>query len=180
VLGIALLRYLTQIGMGSMFVGLVIGHVLLVTPFALRLVLASAAGMDVRIQQAAVSLGASPFATFRRVVLPLILPGVVSGWILAFIVSFDEVAMTVFLAAPGTETLPLRMLDHIEETTDPLVAAVSANLIVGTALLTLLLDRLYGVDRMLGRMDSVRAHSPAHRGMRRRQYGHVAIPPSIQ
>ena len=82
VLGIALLRYLTQIGMGATFFGLVVGHVLLVTPFALRLVLASAAGMDVRVQQAAISLGAGPFATWRRVTLPLILPGVAAGWIL--------------------------------------------------------------------------------------------------
>jgi putative spermidine/putrescine transport system permease protein len=149
VLGIALLRYLTQIGMGGTFIGLAVGHVLLVTPFALRLVLASAAGMDERIQQAAVSLGAGPYATMRRVTLPLILPGVMSGWILAFIVSFDDVAMTVFLARPGTETLPLRMLNHIDEITDPLVAAVSAILIAGTALLALLLERLYGLDRLL-------------------------------
>jgi putative spermidine/putrescine transport system permease protein len=150
VLGIALLRYLAQIGMGATFAGLVAGHLLLVTPFALRLVMASVAGMDERIQQAAISLGAGPFATFRRVTLPLILPGIVSGWILAFIVSFDEVVMTVFLATPGTETLPLRMLNHIQDTTDPLVAAMSAILIAGTALVALLLDRLYGLDRLLG------------------------------
>ncbi len=149
VLGIALLRYLTQIGMGATFAGLVVGHVLLVTPFALRLVLASAASMDVRIQQAAISLGAGRFATWRRITLPLILPGVVAGWVLAFIVSFDEVAMTVFLTNPGTETLPLRMLNHIQETTDPLVAAVSALLIAATALLALLLDRFFGLDRLL-------------------------------
>ena len=149
VLGIALLRYFIQIGVGASFAGLMIGHVLLVTPFALRLVLASAAGVDERIRQAAISLGAGPFDTLRRVTLPLILPGVVSGWMLAFIVSFDEVAMTVFLAAPGTDTLPLRMLNHIQETTDPLVAAVSALLIAGTALVALLLDRAFGLDRLL-------------------------------
>ena len=149
VLGIALLRYLTQIGTGGTFLSLVAGHVLLVIPFALRLVIASAANMDERIQQAAISLGAGPFATFRRVTMPMILPGVMSGWMLAFIVSFDEVSMTVFLAAPGAETLPLRMLNHIQETTDPLVAAVSAILIAGTAVLALILDRIYGLDRLL-------------------------------
>jgi putative spermidine/putrescine transport system permease protein len=84
----------------------------------------------------------------RRIVLPLIAPGVASGWILAFIVSFDNVAMTVFLVAPGTETLPIRMLNHIQEITDPLVAAVSAILSASTALLALLLDKLYGLDRL--------------------------------
>ena len=148
VLGIALLRYLAQIGLGATFAGLVAGHVLLVTPFALRLVMASATSMDERIYQAAISLGAGPFTALRRVTLPLILPGIVSGWILAFIVSFDEMAMTVFLVAPGTETLPLRMLNHIQDTTDPLVAAMSAILIASTAAVALLLNRLYGLDRL--------------------------------
>jgi putative spermidine/putrescine transport system permease protein len=150
VLGIALLRYFTRIGMSASFTGLMAGHVLLVTPFAFRLILASATGTDERIRQAAISLGAGPFAMLRRITLPLILPGVVSGWTLAFIVSFDEVATTVFLAAPGTDTLPLRMLNHIQETTDPLVAAMSALLIAVTALIALLLDHLYGLDRLLG------------------------------
>ena len=149
VLGIALLRHLTRIGLGATFAGLVTGHVLLLTPFVLRLVLASAVGMDERILQAAISLGAEPLVTLRRIILPLVLPGVMAGWILAFIVSFDEISMTVFLAAPGTDTLPIRMLNHIQETTDPLVAAVSALLIAGTALIALLLDRLYGLDRLL-------------------------------
>jgi putative spermidine/putrescine transport system permease protein len=150
VLGIALLRYLARIGLGATFAGLAAGHVLLVTPFALRLVMASAVAMDQRIHQAAISLGAGPFVILRRVTLPLVLPGIVSGWILAFIVSFDEVAMTVFLVAPGTETLPLRMLNHIQDTTDPLIAAMSAILIAGTAAIAILLDRLYGLDRLLG------------------------------
>ena len=131
VLGIALLRYFTQIGLGATFAGLMAGHVLLVAPFALRLVMASAIGMDERIHQVAISLGAGSLVTLRRITLPLILPGVMSGWMLAFIVSFDEVAMTVFLAAPGTDTLPLRMLNHIQETTDPLVAAIGKHVFAG-------------------------------------------------
>jgi hypothetical protein len=67
------------------------------------------------------------------------------------------------------------MLNHIQETTDPLVAAMSAILIVGTALLALLLDRLYGLDRMLGCMNSVRAHILAHQGMRCCQGGDSAM-----
>jgi putative spermidine/putrescine transport system permease protein len=150
VLGIALLRYFTQIGLGATFAGLMAGHVLLVTPFAFRLILASAVGLDERVAQAAISLGAGPSATLRRITLPLILPGVVSGWLLAFIVSFDEVAMTIFLAASGTDTLPLRMLNHIQETTDPLIAAVSAILIAATTVVAWVLDRLHGLNRLLG------------------------------
>jgi ABC-type spermidine/putrescine transport system, permease component II len=87
-------------------VGLVLAHIVIVLPFALRLTLASAVGLDRAIEHAAISLGASDWTVLRRITLPLVLPGLASGWALAFINSFDEVTMTVFIAAPGTETLP--------------------------------------------------------------------------
>ena len=97
----------------------------------------------------AVSLGASGFTVFRRVTLPLVLPGVASGWMLAFIQSFDEVTMTVFIASPRTTTLPVRLFLYIQDNIDPLVAAVSAALIFLTIAAMLLLDRLYGLERLL-------------------------------
>jgi putative spermidine/putrescine transport system permease protein len=148
VLGIAFLRFFTTIGIGGTFVGLVLSHVVIVMPFALRLVLAASTGMDRAIEHAAISLGASPFTLFRRVTLPLILPGVVSGWVLAFITSFDEVTMTVFIASPSTTTLPVRMFLYIQDNIDPLVTSVSAALIFLTAIVMVALDRLYGLDRL--------------------------------
>jgi putative spermidine/putrescine transport system permease protein len=148
VLGIAFLRFFTQIGISGGFVGLVLSHVIVVLPFALRLVLAASYGIDRRIEHAAVSLGAGSATVFRRVTLPLILPGVVSGWLLAAINSFDEVTMTVFIASPATVTLPVRMFLYIQDNIDPLIAAVSACLIAFTAALLLALDRLYGLDRL--------------------------------
>jgi putative spermidine/putrescine transport system permease protein len=148
VLGIAFLRFFTQIGISGSFVGLVLSHVIVVLPFALRLVLAASYGIDRRIEHAAVSLGAGSATVFRRVTLPLILPGVVSGWLLAAINSFDEVTMTVFIASPATVTLPVRMFLYIQDNIDPLIAAVSACLIAFTAALLLALDRLYGLDRL--------------------------------
>ena len=115
----------------------------IVLPFALRLTLASAIGMDRAIEHAAVSLGASDWTVFRRVTLPLILPGLVSGWALAFIKSFDEVTMTVFIAAPGTETLPVRMFLYIQDNIDPLVTSVSACVIA---------DHRAGADRARPRL----------------------------
>jgi putative spermidine/putrescine transport system permease protein len=149
VLGIAFLRFFTTIGIGGTFVGLVLSHIVVVMPFALRLVLAASTGMDRAIEHAAISLGASPFTLFRRVTLPLILPGVVSGWVLAFITSFDEVTMTVFIASPSTTTLPVRMFLYIQDNIDPLVTSVSAALIFLTAIVMIALDRLYGLDRLL-------------------------------
>jgi len=148
VLGIAFLRFFTAIGIGGSFTGLLVAHVVVVFPFALRLTLAAATGMDRSIEMAAVSLGAGGWTLFRRVTLPLIMPGVTSGWLLAFINSFDDVTMTVFIATPGTTTLPVRMFLHIQDTIDPLVAAVSALLIAGTAVLMMVLDRLVGLERL--------------------------------
>lgn len=148
VLGIAFLRFFSQIGLSGTFTGLVLSHVIVIVPFALRLVLAASYGIDRRIEHAAISLGADTLTVFRRVTLPLILPGVVSGWLLAAINSFDEVTMTVFIASPATTTLPVRMFLYIQDNIDPLIAAVSACLIALTAGLLLALDRLYGLDRL--------------------------------
>jgi putative spermidine/putrescine transport system permease protein len=148
VLGIAFLRFFTTIGIGGTFVGLVLSHIVIVMPFALRLVLAACTGMDRAVEQAAISLGAGPVTVFRRVTLPLILPGVVSGWVLAFIASFDEVTMTVFIASPSTITLPVRMFLYIQDNIDPLVTSVSAALIFLTVMVMVILDRLVGLDRL--------------------------------
>lgn len=149
VLGIAFLRFFTLIGLGGTFTGLVLSHVIIILPFALRLILAASTGMDRSIENAAASLGATSWTTFRRVTLPLILPGVASGWVLAFINSFDEVTMTVFIASPETTTLPVRLFLYIQDNIDPLVAAVSAALIFMTVAAMLVLDRLYGLERLL-------------------------------
>ena len=149
VLGIAFLRFFTSLGLGGTFTALLVAHVVVVFPFALRLTLAAATGMDRSVEMAAVSLGAGGLTLFRRVTLPLILPGVISGWALAFIQSFDDLTMTVFLAAPGTETLPVRMFLYIQDNIDPLVTSVSASVIAVTMTVLILLDRFYGLDRVL-------------------------------
>jgi putative spermidine/putrescine transport system permease protein len=148
VLGIAFLRFFTMIGIGGTFVGLVLSHIVIVMPFSLRLVLAASTGMDRAVEHAAVTLGAGPITVFRRITLPLILPGVVSGWVLAFITSFDEVTMTVFIASPSTITLPVRMFLYIQDNIDPLVSSVSAALIFLTVIVMIILDRLVGLDRL--------------------------------
>ena len=149
VLGVAFLRFFTTVGVSGSFFWLALTHVVVVMPYALRLVLAAATGLDRDAEHAALSLGASRFTAFRRVVLPLILPGVAGGWMLAFIQSFDELTMTVFVATPGTTTLPVAMYNQIAQTIDPLVASVSTVLIFGTLVLMVLLDRIVGLDRVL-------------------------------
>ena len=149
VLGIAFLRFFTQVGLSGTFPALLVAHIMVIFPFALRLTLSSAIGMDRRIEQAAISLGATEWIVFKRVTLPLIMPGLISGWALAFIQSFDEVTMSIFLAAPGIETLPVRMFLYIQDNIDPLVTSVSASVIVITMLALVVLDRLFGLERVL-------------------------------
>ncbi|MCP1574962.1 MULTISPECIES: ABC transporter permease [Herbaspirillum] len=149
VLGIALLRFLTLLGSPGTMWGLTAAHTVIVLPYVLRLVVAAATGFDRTIAQAAQSLGASAWTVFRRVELPLIIPGVAGGWIIAFINSFDELTMSIFVASAGTETLPVKMYNHIANTIDPLLASVSTVLIILTLVLMVLLERFYGLDRIL-------------------------------
>lgn len=149
VLGVALLRTFSLIGATGSFFWLALAHVVIITPYALRLVLASVAGSDRSAEQAALSLGASQATVFRRITLPMILPGVTGGWLLAFINSFDEVTMSIFVTAPSTVTLPVRMYMYATESIDPLMAAVSALMVALTAVAMLVLDRVYGLDKIL-------------------------------
>ncbi|WP_439495377.1 ABC transporter permease [Bosea sp. (in: a-proteobacteria)] len=149
VLGVAFLRFFTQIGTTGSFIGLLGSHVLVIFPYGLRLVLAALTASDPAIERAAISLGASQWTVFRRVLLPLMIPGVAGGWMISFIQSFDEVTMTVFVATPSSMTLPVRMYHYIEESIDPLVASVSTVVILLTFLLMAIVDRIYGLDRIL-------------------------------
>jgi putative spermidine/putrescine transport system permease protein len=149
VLGVALLRMFSLIGGTGSFFWLVLAHVVIITPYALRLVLAAVVGTDRSAEQAALSLGASHATVFRRITLPMILPGVTGGWLLAFINSFDEVTMSIFVTAPSTVTLPVRMYMYATESIDPMMAAVSALMVALTAAAMLVLDRIYGLDKIL-------------------------------
>lgn len=149
VLGVALLRFFSGLGLSGSFAGLVTAHLIVVTPYMLRLVGAGLTGIDPRIERAAESLGAGRLAVFRRVTLPLIAPGLAGGWILAFITSFDELTVSLFLASPSANPLPVQLFNYIDQMTDPLVASVSAALILATIVSMGILDRFYPIDRLL-------------------------------
>ena len=149
VLGVALLRFFALMGVAGSFTWLVVSHVVVVTPYVMRLIIGALVGFDRSVEHAALSLNASRATVFFKVTLPLIIPGVSGGWLLAFINSFDELTMSVFITAPSTVTLPVRMYMYATESIDPMMAAVSALVILLTAVTMLLLDRVYGLDRVL-------------------------------
>jgi putative spermidine/putrescine transport system permease protein len=149
VLGVAFLRLFALIGATGSFGWLVACHVVVITPYVLRLVMAAFTGLDRSAEQAAMTLGASHWTVFRRVTAPMILPGITGGWLLAFINSFDELTMSIFVTSPQTVTLPVRMYMYATESIDPMMAAVSALMIALTAAAMLVLDRAFGLDKIL-------------------------------
>ena len=148
VLGVAFLRFFTDLGANGSFTALVVAHTIIVMPYALRLCMTSAGDLDPSLEQAATSLGASVTTVFRRMTLRLLVPGLASGWLLAFIHSFDELTTSVFIASPTMTPLPVRLYLRIEDSIDPTVAAVSTLLIVGALVLILVIDRLIGLERL--------------------------------
>lgn len=116
---------------GNLF-GFVAAHTVLALPFVITTVSASLSGYNRGLTTAALSLGASPARAFSRVTLPLIFPGVASGFLLAFVTSFDESVIALFLQTPNFTTLPANMYDAIVTDVDPTVAAASTLIIVAT------------------------------------------------
>lgn len=110
-------------------------HTALAVPFVVVNVSASLYGFDRRLEHAAQNLGASDFTTFRLVTLPLIRPGILAGALFAFITSFDELIVSLFIAGPTQVTLPLRMWESMRSSIDPTIAAVSVIAIVVSVLL---------------------------------------------
>ncbi|MCK1315400.1 ABC transporter permease [Bradyrhizobium sp. 23] len=113
---------------------IVLAHTCLAGPFVVTSVSASLASVDPRLEQAALSLGATPAGALRQVTLPLILPGVAVGALFAFITSFDELIVALFLSGSGAVTLPRRMYDNLRFEIDPTIAAVATLTIVLTVL----------------------------------------------
>jgi putative spermidine/putrescine transport system permease protein len=130
VLGLSLLIFFSSIGLSGSIYGLVIAHTIVATPFVIRMVMASLGEFDPAIEEAARNLGAGWWRTFFLVTLPLIRPGLLAGALISFIISFDELVVTLFLAGPRLETVPVRIYTYIEFNTDPTVSAISTTLIV--------------------------------------------------
>ena len=146
VLGFALLNFVLVIGMKRFpMANLIAAHVLVTIPFTVRAAWSSMAGMDVSLEEAAQSLGATPWRTFWHVTLPTILPGVVAGAILALAYSFNDVTISIFLVARETTTLPVELMAHIEYQPDPTPAAVSSIMILLTLGFFLVIERTVGL-----------------------------------
>ncbi|BDA84203.1 polyamine ABC transporter permease [Aureimonas sp. SA4125] len=150
VLGVGLQISLVRLGLANSYLGVILAHTVLCVPFVIVSVSTALQGIDPRIGRAAASLGASPVTVFRRVTLPLALPGMVTGAVFSFATSLDEVVLTLFVAGPNQRTLARQMFSSIRENISPVVAAAAALLIVGTLLLAGLSVLLNRKKRKIG------------------------------
>lgn len=149
VLGVALLYFFSVLNFGVSFLNLIIGHLLLTFPYSLRTITATMFGFDTSLEEASMNLGASEVDTFRRITLPIISPGIIASFIFAIAVSLDDVGMTQFLVIPQTQTLNIALLGYWRWVLDPTVGAASAFLIFVGVALTLLAERIVGLERFL-------------------------------
>jgi putative spermidine/putrescine transport system permease protein len=148
VFGIAFLQTARALGLWDSYTTLLIAHVVITMPFVMRTVLASLSLFDFTMVDAARMLGCSYPAALWKVLVPNILPGFVSGALFAFIASFDNYPVSIFLVDVRTKTLPIQLLNQLEMSPDPTVAAASSLLILATILVLLVCDRLVGLRRM--------------------------------
>ncbi|MBD9399526.1 MULTISPECIES: ABC transporter permease [unclassified Pseudomonas] len=144
IVGVASYLFFAPLGLANGYLSLIVVHAVLGVPFVIITVSATLQGFNYNLVRAAASLGASPITAFRRVTLPLIAPGVISGALFAFATSFDEVVVTLFLAGPEQVTLPRQMFSGIRENLSPTIAAAATLLIGFSVLLLLVLEWLRG------------------------------------
>ncbi len=148
-LGAALYLFSARLGVKASPVTILLAHLVIATPYVIRSVAAGLAGIDRRLEEAAMSLGASRVQAFRLVTLPLLRSSVLSGAIFAFIVSFSDINLSLFLSGPGATTLPVHIFSEIQWGGDPTIAAASALQILIILLLILSVQRLFRLRLMI-------------------------------
>lgn len=156
VVAVGLLFAYAPVGLTNTYAGMILAHTALAAPFVVVTVSATLAGFDRTLLRAAAANGAGPVTAFRRVVLPLIAPGVVAGALFAFAISLDEVVVALFLAGPGQRTLPRQMFAGLNESLSLAIAAVACLLIAFSIVLMATIGWLRGrTARMAARADRV-------------------------
>jgi len=149
VLGIALLFFFGFLSIRLSLSTLVVSHILITFPYVVRTSAAALLQVDAVLEEAAANLGATPWQTLRHVTLPLLTPGLAVGAGFAFIESFDNLALSIFVAGQRQETLPMRLFQLLVSDIDPVVAAVSATLIAASFVVLFALHRLAGFGQFM-------------------------------
>ncbi|MED4632526.1 ABC transporter permease [Peribacillus frigoritolerans] len=146
VLGFAFLRYIVGTYQLPIYGALFVGHTVIMLPFIIRVISSSLSNFDFSIEEAAESLGASKLGTFFTVVLPNIKSGILAAVMIAFLESFNNVDISVYMTGPGVSTFPIQMLTYVENYFDPTISAISVLLMFITAFFMFIVERLMGLS----------------------------------
>lgn len=151
VIGLAILLVFSQVKLSATYPGLVLAHLVITLPFTIRILTTTLTTLPLDVESAAATLGASRWQVLRLVTLPLMLPGIVASTALSFILSFDEVVLSLFVVGPRLSTLPVEIYRYVHERTDPFVAAVSVVMIVLTVAVVLIVERTVGFMKTMAK-----------------------------
>ncbi|MEM7176302.1 MAG: ABC transporter permease [Pseudomonadota bacterium] len=155
IIGAGMFFFFSQVGLAYTYPGIILAHAVLGTPFVIITVTATLSGFDQSLVRAAQSMGADPVTTFFKVQMPLILPGVISGALFAFITSFDEVVVMLQMASAEQRTIPRQMFSGIREQISPTILAVATILVIISIAL------LATVEMLRRRSERLRGMSPS-------------------
>lgn len=150
VLGIALLQYFRAIGLDLPLAALLLAHLIITLPYVARTMIAGLSRFDFTLIEAARTLGCTFPGAVVKVMVPALAPAFLTAGLFSFLASFDNYPVSIFLTDVRTKTLPIKMLQYIEEAPDPTLAALSTLILIATVILLIASDRLVGLHRMAG------------------------------
>jgi putative spermidine/putrescine transport system permease protein len=151
VLGAGILQLYARAGIASSLFSLVLGHLVIAVPYSIRLSCTSLMGFDQRLELAAQNLGATPLKSFLLVTLPIVFPGIAGGAAFAFIVSFEDVNLALFLSSAQTVTLPVRIFAYMSQESSPIISAAGSLLTIIVVVIAVVIDRLVGLRMAFGK-----------------------------
>jgi len=149
VVGVALLQFFREIGLRDAYWSLLLGHIVITLPFVMRTLLASMAAFDFSLVDAARTLGLSYPRAILLVLIPNLAPAYLTGGLFAFLASMDNYPISIFLTDARNKTLPIKMLQYLEEQPDPSLAAISSGLILLAVIVLVIGSRTVGLNRMI-------------------------------
>lgn len=144
-IGMALIQFFIMLDIAFTWYSLVIGHVILVVAYPIRTLVASLTLSNLSLEEAAASLGGGPWTVFRTITLPQLRPGLISGFIFAFLISFDNYPISIFLVRGDLTTMPIEVFNYISQNLDPTPAAFSTLYIVVVSLIIAVAERRWGI-----------------------------------
>jgi len=148
IIGLAILRFTALMDLSHGFWIMLIGHVVIIIPYVVRTIMASLYRYNVSLEEAAQTLGANKVQTFFRITIPILKPGLIAAGSFAFIISFGNLSVSIFLASARMATLPIRIFNYAEFSPDPILAAISAVTLVFTLIVMIIVEKTAGLDNV--------------------------------